>query len=78
MAERPRSLAQQEILAPLELMKGELIYDAEAIPKVRVADIHLVLPRMYVLIARTSEQRLAARRLLCYPSLAFGAIHDQN
>ena len=26
----------------------------------------------------TSEQRLAARRLLCYPALAFGAIHDQN
>jgi len=26
MAERPTSFAQQEILAPLELTKGELIY----------------------------------------------------
>jgi len=26
MAERPTSFAQEEILAPLELMEGELIY----------------------------------------------------
>ena len=31
MAERPESFAQQEILAPLELMKGELIYVAKKI-----------------------------------------------
>jgi hypothetical protein len=29
MAERPTSFAQQEILAPLELTKGELIYVAK-------------------------------------------------
>jgi hypothetical protein len=29
MAERPTSLAQQEMLAPLELTKGELIYVAK-------------------------------------------------
>jgi hypothetical protein len=31
MAERPTSFAQQEILAPLEPMKGELIYVAKKI-----------------------------------------------
>jgi RNA-directed DNA polymerase len=40
--------------------------------------LHRTIDEMYVLTTRTSEQRLAARRVLCYPALAFGAIHDQN
>src|ERR1700693_2643070 len=60
MAERPRSFAQQEILAPLGLTKGELIYVAKKISSGVVHEVPADLKK-----ALTSDpQALAAWRIL--------------